>query len=73
MEVRENLEKSETEEDQHIEDEEMQPKKEKFQTEKDKVQGIYLIKIKILLNSHQNIPNYRKNPRSKRLYYQCFM
>ena len=45
MEVRENLEKSETEEDQHIEDEEMQPKKEKFQTEKDKIQGIYLIKL----------------------------
>ena len=37
MEVHENSEKSENEE--------MQPKKEKFQTEKDKVQGIYLIKL----------------------------
>ena len=45
MEVHENSEKSENEEDQHIKDEELQPKKEKFQTEKDKIQGIYLIKL----------------------------
>ena len=45
MEVHENSEKSEIEEDRHIKDEELQPKKERFQTEKDKVQGIYLIKL----------------------------